>query len=147
MLQNESRISREKMRRVNPTWIDAPQSYCLLHADGSLQGEVHAEAPNPTVRAAAKVLGVIRQMQTHHPEPDVGAERPGDVGRRAGALPGPRCRTVARRAGLSVHAWLACGEPGATNGHGIACSEPEKTATRWRISRAALLVKVTARIS
>ena len=31
--------------------------------------------------------------------------------------------------------------------HGIACSEPEKTATRWRISRAALLVKVTARIS
>ena len=31
--------------------------------------------------------------------------------------------------------------------HGIACSEPEKTATRWRISRAALLVNVTARIS
>src|SRR5260370_21686318 len=80
VIDDESRISREAKGRA--AWYGAPQSYCVLHSDGSLQGNMRSNADDPASHAA-DLLGIIREVQAEHPEPEVCTHDPPDVRLRA----------------------------------------------------------------
>src|SRR2546422_4322903 len=57
-------------KRGRAAGCGAPLSYSVLHPDGSLEGNMRSNADDPA-RRAADLLGVIRNVQAEHPEPEV----------------------------------------------------------------------------
>src|SRR2546427_566288 len=57
----------------------APQSYCVLHADGSLERDVRSDAEDAGGPAAVELLGVVCHMEPQHSESYIGAQDPADI--------------------------------------------------------------------
>src|SRR5216117_4327340 len=83
----------------------APQSYCLLHPDGSLERDVRADAEDPALDPTAEILGIVRDVEAQHAESDIGAKRQTNVGWRAARAGDFVPAIVHRQIRLDAQSW------------------------------------------